>query len=83
MAVSTTFYIQSPPRPMVQMHDQHHPAGLHAPNSTPGSMDHITNNGQTPQNGGQRTLHPTTRWILDPARLTSTSAANKVNPYAI
>ena len=42
---------------MVQMHDQHHPAGIQAPTSTPGNMDHSTNNHQALQNGGRRTLH--------------------------
>ena len=50
-----------------QTHEQHHPAWLQETTTTPGSMDHSTNNHQTLQNGGQQTPRPTTRWILAPA----------------
>ena len=83
MAASTIFHIQSSPQTMNQLHDQHHPTGLQAPTSTPGSMDHSTNNHQTLQNGGGHTLHPTTRWILAPGWPRYTSTANKVNPDSL
>ena len=79
VATSTTLHIQRSPRTVDQMHDQHHAAGLQATTTTPGSMDHSTNNNQTLQNGGRQTTCPTTRWFLASAWPMSTSTTNKVN----
>ena len=79
VATPTTLHIQRSPRVLVHMHDQHHPAGIQATTTTPGSMNHSTNNNQTLQNGKRQPPRPTTRWFLALAWPMSTSIANKVN----